>query len=41
MIKVNTRKQVREFMKLQQNNIESWNMNVPEIFNRDEKEKVR
>lgn len=41
MIKVNTRKQVREFMILQQNKIESWNMNAPEILcNREEKEKI-
>ncbi|MDR7696549.1 hypothetical protein [Lactococcus lactis] len=41
MIQTNTSKKVKEFMKLQQEKINSWNMNVPEIFfSREEKEKI-
>lgn len=41
MIQTNTSKRVKEFMKLQQNKIDSWNINVPEtFFDNEEKEKV-
>ncbi|BAL51127.1 hypothetical protein [Lactococcus lactis] len=41
MIQTNTSKKVKEFMKLQQNKIDSWNINVPEtFFDNEEKQKV-
>lgn len=41
MIKTNTSKRVNDFMDNQQNKIESWNINVPEIFfENEEKQKI-
>lgn len=41
MIKTNTSKRIRDFMNNQQNKIESWNINVPEIFfENEEKQKI-
>lgn len=41
MIKTNTSKRIRDFMNNQQNKIESWNINVPEVFfENEEKQKI-